>query len=324
MLLHPPTDKWQKLTTAMAIASHETLAKGHLSEVRLPAIVGSKERSYQAGLALCRQLGASYGAYYSSMHDVASILSARLRRGGAAAQAEKVELAGMMWDIRAKVASTVNLVQVGGTATCANEIKTHHGRYRITTAPYPAYSRFQRAVNSAACVPRDVKAAFPHHCKSKVGDAFSSVGRPLFAHGSETKIRLMRYTRDPAELSVDIERTIRLIRDDVSAIITAYDNEARGELAHRAAGPTAVMAVEPLQVNLDRYRPARGSYWDMLGEMEPDEAADLVDAVLKMDNADAAEIETAMYEDAEELKAKVWEAEGVAERVRAAAQDAVV
>jgi len=324
LLLHPPTDKWVKLTRAMAHASHTVMARSHLMDVRLPALIGSADRSFQAGLAVARQLGESYGAYYAAMHDVACVLSARMKRGGNEIAAEKLHLAGLMWDIRAKVASTVSLHSRDNTSTLAGEFRTLHGVYHLTTAPYPAYHRWHRAVNKSTLVAKDMKVLFPHHSPARVSEVFMPVATPLFLAPANASCRLFRYAKNPGALAKDIELTLSQICSDVQAVMKHYDDELAEKMAIQDAPIETGIAIHSGRVDISRHMPAAGSYWDLIAQCEPLTASDLVDAVTKMDDAEASEIESAAYANLDELKRAVWGVAEVAAGKLADARDAVV
>jgi len=322
MLLHPPTDKWQKLTRAMAYSSHTVLAQTHLRTIRLPAKIGSLERSLEAGAATARRLGMSYGAYYTAMHDVANVFAARMERAGNKMGAAKVRLAGMMWDIRAKIASSVVLRIDDGTSVSAGYFTGKHGRYHITTVPYAAYQRWHTALNSAGCVKKDVKATFPHHAPAILSEAFSGKETPLYTVSSGAQSRLYRYAVNPSKLGQDIERTLSEMLADIRSVVQYYDAE-EDTIPDMSDSPTSGI-VASFDFDPSRYKPAAGSYWDVIGQLEPMDAADLVDAVTRMDSALAAEIESAEYESGEALLQAVWAVESDAAEQLAERRDAII
>lgn len=323
-MLHPPTPNWASLVRAMAYASHETLARGHLSDVRLPAKIGSPERVFQAGAAVARQLGSSYGAYYTAMHDVAQVLSARLKRGGNAAGAQKMVIAGMMWDIRAKVASTVTLHLDDGTSTSGGIINGRLQQYHITTAPYPAYHRWHQMLNSSGIVSRDSKALFPHHTGGLVSQCFAGVARQLFPVPAGSHSRLFRYVINPSNLAADIERTLDLMITDISAVIKHYDAEGDQSRNVSNSSVPAKIPIAPLALDLSKFKPATGTLWDMLLELDNSDAAFVVDAISQMDHADAEEFESATYNSGADLLRSVMHKAEDTVAARAKGRDGVI
>jgi hypothetical protein len=324
MILHPPTQKWAALVRAMAHTSHSAMARGHLNDVRLPAMVGTPERSFSAGAAVCRQMGASYGAYYGAMYDVACVLSARVRRAGNKMGAAKIMLAGQMWDIRSKLASTVVLHAQDGTSNLAGAIRGRGCMYHLTTAPYPAYQRWRSEMSSAPFVRRDVKASYPHHVAGVASEVFSGKTEPVFPITVGSSARLYRYVQSPRTLAIDMERTLAEIRVDVAAVVEFYDAEADGtDQAIRPARGSGV-DIEPLSLDLTKFRPVSGTYWDLIARMEPLVAQDVVDTVLRMDSAVAEEIEMGVYADDKELLKTVWSADEEHGALRPKTMDAVV
>jgi hypothetical protein len=323
LVLHPATPKWAGLVRAMAHASHATMARGHLKDVRLPAKLGSAERSFAAGTAVARQLGTSYGAFYLAMYDVSSVLAARLRRAGNRAGAEKIHLAGLMWDIRAKLAATVSLHAVDGTSEEAGAFNSRHGRYHLTTAPYPAYQRWHRELNASKVVPRSAKVRFPHHTPPKVSLALAGITEPLFSIPVGSTSRLYRYAACPDKLAKDIERTLDLITTDVSLVMSYYDHEEEEVRQAPDPRPGRSEPVAALALDLARFVPRVDSYWDVIAKMEPLDAQDMVDSMAKMDDALSSEIEAESYESIEALKRAVWGSVEAAGSARAATRDAV-
>jgi len=324
LIMHPPTPRWAALVRAMAWASHSALARGHLSDVRLPATIGSPDRVFQAGSAVVRQLGASYGAYYSAMHDVASILAARQRRAGNKAGAEKMTLAGMMWDIRAKVAATVSLHLEDGTSSEAGRIPGKHGAYHLTTAPYPAYHRWYQLLNQSMLVSRVTKARFPHHSPAKISSCYLGVTQPLFNVPVGQNARVFRYATNPSRLTADIEKTLSQIRDDAESVIRFYEDEATSYAPEATAEVPSSTAIMPLNLDLSRFRPPEKGYWNVLTDLTNIEAEAVVDAVTRMDRAVAEEIESAEYESTHALLAAVFSHDEAEKTARNAARDAIM
>jgi len=324
LMLHPPTDKWGKLVRAMGYASHAGLARAHLKDVRLPARIGSPDRTLQAAQAVARQLGASYGAYYQAMYDIACVLSARLRRAGNKMGAAKMVLAGLMWDIRAKAAATVVLHVDDGTPTAAGTVRGKHASYHITTSPYAAYHRWQATLTSAGCVSRDVKASYSHHAGGVVSKMFSGKTAPLFAIPVGRDARLYRYASNPERLARDIESTLEEIRQDVASIVAYYDSEPEDLIAMAEPQCTAGIQVEALALENLSVRPAEGTYWDIITRLDPAEAVDVIDTVTRMDTALSTELESAEYESPGALLDAVWGAAEGLDIARKEGRDAVV
>jgi hypothetical protein len=322
MMLQPPTGKWEALVRAMAHASHAALARGHLHDVRLPAKVRSRERTIDAASAVTRQLGTSYGAFYTAMYDVACVLSARLRRGGNVFGAEKILIAGLMWDMRAKIASTVRFHPDDDTSGRAGTIESVHGRCHLTTAPHSAYTRWHRALNAAPFVRLATKQMYPHHTPAVLSQTFADRQDPLFPVAPGAASRLYRYVTSPGRLAADMEKTLREIASDVQAVVTYYDTE---ELPHDIARVlTKSDEIQPLALNMNMFRPAEGSYWEVITQLDSAIASDVIDAVTRLDAAVAAEIESASYEGPKALEDAVWAAAGESAVSNFAARDAVI
>jgi hypothetical protein len=238
--------------------------------------------------------------------------------------AAKILSAGMMWDIRSKLASTVGLHAQDGTSDIAGVIRGRGCAYHLTTAPYPAYKRWRSDVASSPFVRRDIKASYPHHVAGATSDAFSGKLEPIFGVTVGADARLHRYSQAPRLLAIDMEQTLREIRADVAAVIEYYDTEI-DEVAEMDSTRTQEMeAIVPLSLNLDSFKPAVGTYWDLIAQMEPLVAQDIVDTVVRMDTAVSEEIEAGAYENADALVRAVWEAEAEYSRQPNRTKDAVV
>lgn len=324
MILHPPTQKWASLVRAMAHVSHSAMARGHLNDVRLPAAIGSPERSFAAGAAVCRQIGASYGAYYGAMYDVACVLSARVRRAGNKMGAAKILLAGQMWDIRSKLAATAVLHAQDGTSQAAGVVNGRSCTYHITTAPYPAYQRWRAGVSESPFVRREVKSGYPHHVTGAASEVFLDKSEPVFTVPVGSNARLYRYAQAPRLLAVDMERTLAEIRADVASVVAFYDTEADGSVHMSSTTKGKGIDIAPLELNLQKFKPMSGTYWDFIAKMDPLVAQDVVDTVIRMDTAVAEEIEMNMYESEKALLSAVWRADEDGSACRARTQDTVV
>lgn len=304
LMLHPPTDRWAKLVRAMGYASHEALARSHLTDIRLPARIGSPERTLAAAYAVTRQLGTSYGAYYRSMYDVSCILADRLKRAGNRHGAEKVKLAGMMWNIRAAAASTATLHTPDGTSQQAGSIPGKHTSYHLTVAPYDAYQRWKSAVGKSPVVSKDMKVTYPHHTPTVISSVFEGKTKALFGVAVGASCRLHRYVTDPKRLATDIERTLDLMVNDITRVVNYYDTE--NLIPYDDITYDEGEAIKPLRIDMSQFRPVEGSYWDVVSAMPQIEAADIVDAVTRMDDAAASDIENRLYQSSQELSEYVW------------------
>jgi hypothetical protein len=237
LLIHPVTDKWRKLTTALAFASHASMAASQMSGVRLPAMIGSRDRVLGAVNATARRLGASYGAYYGAMHDVAGIIADRMQRAGNKAGAERVRLAGGLWKIRSRVASTLTVhddvpnSRQAGVVRYIDPSDSTQKEFVLTTAPYSAYKLWHTALNTCQFISRDVKAQFPLRSSGVVSKCFQGKSLPVFKQHTGASARLFRYVNDPSLLSEQIERTLAMINSDLDAVAEHYATEGDEMLA---------------------------------------------------------------------------------------------
>jgi len=321
-LLHPYSVKWANLAKAMAVASHQAMASGMLSSVRLPAEIGSAQRVFEAGTATVRSLGASYGAYYSAMYEAGCMLSAQMKRLGNTVASYKLRIAAQMWDIRAKAASSVVLHVADGTSTEAGVIPSPTGPYHITTAPYPAYQRWHAQICSGRIVSMDSRRNFPYHVEGPVENAFAGVRTPLFPLGAQGASRLFRYVANPSKLAEDIRRTLSMILHDAAKTIEQYDREEK---------PTDVVWEEPepgrpsaTQFSMLTVRPQSDSYWEQLAGLDQLTALDTEDLLAELPIEKQDEIMAGVYSSPMAVRATVLEANRQDEELRAEGRDAVV
>jgi hypothetical protein len=236
--------------------------------------------------------------------------------------ADKLMLAGLMWDIRAKAAASVTLHSPDGTSTIAGTIKGKHETYHITTAPYAAYTRWHQALNTAPYVPVSVKTQYPHHTTARLSHVFENKNSQLFSIPVGSSARLFRYAVNPGALHMDIERTLTEIRDDIKSVVDYYDTEDRPADVTAVVGPQ--LEIRPLAIDTSVYAAARGSYWDVLTQLDSAVASELADQVARLDNALASELELASYATTMELEEAVWSAVEGASRSRASKRDAII
>jgi len=276
-LVHPYSHKWAGLPKALAVQSHRSLAAGATRHVRLPARIRSQARVYEAACATARALASSYSAYYGAMYDVGRMLAASMRRMGNTLTAEKLDIAAMTWDLRAKVAATVEITVVtdGTTAT----LGSHTGPYRMHTSPYAAYSRLRGAVEASRSVPTTIKGMFPHHVDGPISDVFHRIQAPLFHGSAPPAERLFRYVNRPATLASDIEGTLRMMHDDIEATIIAYELE---ELPMDAS-PVESRDAQVWHTDFNKMKPPADSYWTVLASMDQEDAIALDDMMQEVD-----------------------------------------
>jgi len=295
LMLHPPTSKWQGLTGAMAHASHASLAAANLENVRLPVEFRSTARVHSAADATVRHLAKSYGAFYGAMFDVSGILAAQLRRRGASALANQVTSAGLMWDIRAKLASTSRLEIESEKTT--NVIASRRERYRIACSPHAAYTRWKDGMFRLRTSTLAKMKTFPNHITGKVSDVFRGRNEALFGVAGLQAVRLFRYVTSPAKLHEDMEKTLGMMLADVNHTVQLYESEE----AH-VPEPIAERVGTAVQTfDLPDMRPAPGTFWDLLPQLESGMALEIDDLVMAMDDDAISDIHGRTYDDPTDL-----------------------
>jgi hypothetical protein len=321
-LLHPYSHKWVTITQALAVSSHRALSSGALKDVRLPAAIGSKERVMEAASATARSLSASYGAYYGAMYEVGCMLSAQMTRLGNPVAAYKIRVAASMWDIRAKAAATTRLHTDDPTAHSAGTIYGRTGVYHLTTAPYPAYTRWRELLHAGRIVSMEARRVFPHHLDGPVELAFFGRRDPLFPMGAQSRSRLFRYSCCPAKLAEDIRDSLSHIRADTEETLLRYEAE---EAAVDMSMPAHIMAAPSGNVyTLTAVRPPPDDYWTMLAGLDALDAIDTEDVMLTLPQETQDEITSQRFDTPGAVRTAVLSAAGSAQAARDASRDAVV
>jgi len=318
LMLHPPTSKWHGLTSALARASHSHLAAAHLTGVRLPAVLRSTARVYTAAEAMVRQLARSYGAFYGAMFDTAGILAAQFRRRGHMSMSRQCEAAGAMWDIRAKMAATAHLEVESDRTT--NIVASRRDRYRIGCSPHAAYTRWRDTMARLKVSTPAKMRIFPHHVTGKVSMIFDGKTEALFGLPGLTDVRLFRYVAQPSRLCVDMEATIAMMVQDVNNTVKFYESEEDYSPAHSDAG-----AAQPVEVfTMPDMRPAAGTFWALLPQLEQTLAVELDDLVAAMDEDAANDVQGRVYDDAAAMAVYVLSVADELAESRARVADVVV
>jgi len=323
-MLFPPTDKWVKLASALAHASHMGLAAQKLTSVRLPAVIGSVERVFEAGRTVLQSLAASYGAFYGAMFDVAALLAAQAHRSEKTATRNRLHVAGLMWDIRAKAASTARFHMPDGTSTSAGMVRARTSEYHLTTAPYPAYKRWLDYMNTNRAVSQRLRAAFPARVGGMVSTAFLGKTEPLYPISAAERGRLFRYVNDPALLGVEIEQTLGMMTADVAAVVQQYEAEALLPAPSTPPGTRDDTAPGGITVDLAQFRPAPGTYWALLADLGNADALAAEDAREDLPDTVQEDILSRTWATAEEMLATVLSAQAAQAAGALALRDVIV
>jgi len=317
-LVFPYSHKWAGLTRAMAIASHRSMASGAVMQVKLPARIRSDERVYEAGRAATRSLAKTYGAYYSAMFEVGAMLAGQLNRLGNRPLSDRFRIAALMWDIRAKAASSIDLVP--GTADHPGWLAENSGPYRLSTAPQSAYTRWRDFMTASRTVSSATKRSFAHHLAGRVSDEFAGKRTPLFATVGQPGARLFRYAANPELLGLEIEKTMREISDDVAATLAQFEHEELPQDAVIDDGPRTM----PIHANPSLLAPPPDSYWVRLTQMTQEDAMMIDDMTSQLPGPASTSIMEGSYVSPDALFAAVMTASGEATVAADNARDLVV
>jgi len=300
-LLHPYSHKWSGLRTALSHRAVEAMPNRRSRSIRLPSELRSAARVYEAACADARGLAATYGAYYSASKDACDILAMRCYGAGMAELHARFTMAGMMWDIRAKTASSVRVHRDDGTSAAAGHYAGATGQYHITTAPYAAYRRWFDAMASSRRVSPAVRRSYQAHTEGHVSEMFTGKVVPIMPMAGIPPARLLRYVMDPSKLATDIEKTLKEMMTDIRSTLVYYENESNG--LHGDAGESSSIAqlVSPIQVM--SMRPHATSFWAILGTLEPDLALAIEEDVAAAPDDVREAIEGGVFRDSAEMLA---------------------
>lgn len=303
-LIHPYSRKWANLRSALSIKSHRTMPAMRATNIRLPATLRSRERVVEAAAADARALGSTYGAYYGAMREVCEMLSVQCVKYGNSIAASRFTTAGLMWDIRAKAASSIRFHVEDATSSKAGYYTSNTGTYHITTAPYPAYRRWYEHVMSTRLISRAAKEGFPATVQGAISTAFSGHNAGLYHLGELASTRAFRYVAKPDQLSVDIERTLSEVMADLRLTIDHFESESA--LEDNGWVTQRHHEVQASPVDLMKFKPQATSYWATLLTLEQDLALaieeeldrgppDVRDAMQAGEYVDGAALTTAFY-----------------------------
>jgi len=295
LLLHPPTSKWHGLTSAMAHASHASLASANLEGVRLPTGFRSTARVHAAADATVRHLARSYGAFYGAMFDATGILAAQMRRRGNFLASNQITAAGLMWDMRAKLAATSRLDVESDKVS--NIVASRRERYRISCAPHAAYFRWRDGMYSMRVSTHNKMRIYPSHIAGRVSDVFRGKTEALFGVAGFQDSRLYRYVANPSRLSTDMENTLQMMIADVNHTVKQYEEEEidiPDPVVDRAGHPVTELVLPSM-------RPSASSFWALLPQLEQSLAMEIDDLVMSMPDEEASDIHSRHYEDASHL-----------------------
>jgi len=213
----------------------------------------------------------------------------------------RLTMAGMMWDIRAKAASSVRVHRDDGTSAAAGHYTGPTGQYHITTAPYAAYRRWFDAMASSRRVPNTVRRSYQAHTEGHVSEMFIGKTAPIMPMTGIPAARLLRYVMDPSRLATDIERTLNEMMTDIKATLAHYENESNGFHGDIGESSSVAQLVSPIQIM--SMRPHTTSFWSILGTLEPDLALAIEEDVAAAPDEVREAIEGGIFHDSTEVLA---------------------
>jgi hypothetical protein len=298
-LLHPYSHKWTGLRTALSHRAVEAMPNRRSRAIRLPSELRSPARVYEAACADARSLAATYGAYYSASRDACDILALRCHAAGLAELHARFVMAALMWDIRAKAASSVRVHREDGTSAAAGHHGGSTGSYHITTAPYAAYRRWYDSMMASRRVPPTVKRSYTAHTEGHVSEMFKDKTAPIMPMSGIPAARLLRYILDPSKLATDMERTLEEMMTDISATIDHYEAEANEAPSPRGDSVPVAQLVSP--VHITSMRPHETSFWAILGTLEPELALAIEEDVAAAPDTVREAIEGGMFNSSSEM-----------------------
>jgi len=300
-LMAQPSSRWQRLSAALANETHRALASSHLASMMLPPPARLQERLAEALTVSAARLSRSYGAYYHSIADGCYLISSRMARVGDAEASLVMRAAGRAWDIRAAAAYTVGVVFEDPGGWSAGKV-LGDGRETVAwikTSPYNAYVKWLESASAAALPVED----FPRQIKGHVSSAFQGRNRALHECWGLGDVRALRYLNQPALLHRDIEKTLAEIADtltETAALLIGSGDDDAGIGVQTESLPIGTIAL-----SLESYRPAEGSFWDVITQLESHDAVWVADTLEELSPDVQEVLESGRYRNGEHLMHEV-------------------
>jgi hypothetical protein len=292
-LMAKPSTRWIRLSAALANETHRALASVHLAEMSLPPKVRVDERVKEAVAISAARLSRSYGSYYHAISDGAYMLASRLARTGDAEGSAVLRSAGRMWDIRAAASYTVSLTAEDPGRSAVSSIEV--AGLWVRTAPYNAYARWLEAA-SAAGLPVD---DYPQQVKGHVSEVFRGRGRPLHDCWGLGSTRVLRYIHQPSLLHRDIEKTLSELSDTLREV--AERHLERPDSEGIAAESSEQVALGGMKLDMDRFKPAEGSLWDVITQLDSYDSAWVAETLEDLDDEAQEKLEEGRYRSGDHL-----------------------
>jgi len=292
-LMARPSTRWIRLSSALANETHRALASVHLAEMTLPPKVHMEERVREAVTISAARLSRSYGAYYHATADGAYLLAARCARAGDNEGSAVLRAAGRMWDIRAAAAYTMSLTTENPGRSAVEHIETA-GMW-VRTAPYNAYSRWLEAAAAARLTVGD----YPDQVKGHVSDVFKGRGRPLHECWGMGATRVLRYMYQPSLLHRDIEKSLSELSNTLREVADRYMDKS--DPNEPSSGSPVAMELHSVKIDMDKFRPAEGSLWDVITQLESYDATWVAETLEDLEDEVQTELEQRRYKSGDQL-----------------------
>jgi len=307
-LMRQPDVRWVHLSTALAAETHRALAATHLGRMRLPGAMRSEARIREAVAVTAARLARSYGSYYRATADACRFMADRLARAGSTADSQIMRLAGLTWSIRANATLTISVVFRDLGQSAASRVLVAGDTASLTTAPYKAYALWREEAKKM----RLDLSGYPAKVQGKVSHVFSGKKTPMLDTGNFKGARPVRYLDEPDSLSEDMEKTFGEIRDTLEGVADFFATE--GEMEEWREPEAEGIPLEKGSIDMMAYRPAPGSLWDVIVQLESHDSVWIADTLEDLDERQLAKIEGMRYESGAQLKAVVEEVVAEAER----------
>jgi len=281
-----PTAKWANLVKAIHYSSLRDAEKRKVGGMPLPPEKDSAERLLAAGRATVKSISKTYAGYYMGVVDVGLAVSDEARAMGLNKTADLLAEAAHLWHLRARCYRATNLVMLAHDEPTPSR---YHYRVHsdpmdlcLVPAPYRAFDAYRTHAFASPLIPNAIKSILREPVEGRVAGVFLKMNRPIAAF-AETVVT--RYLVNPYALGRDMERAWVELQGDIEEVAEVYGAQREREI--EVSQPTT-QRVESRPFVIRMPSPPRApvgkmSYFDIMSQVEPDEAEGIEDQLDELD-----------------------------------------
>lgn len=314
LLFRQPTEKWANLVKALNYQSMRMASRKSVGGIPLPAGLGTMERLVAAARHVAKAVSKTYAGFYSGVSDVGLVISDVAADMGLTRTSEVAREAAYLWLLRARALRGANVQPI---ASHEEQKSTNYFRIRATPvdlllvpAPYRAFNAYRTHAEHSKLVPPDIAKHLRDFSGPRISAAFQVLKRPIVAC---KQTLLTRYLTAPNKLGSDMEKAWRELTDDLRATALIYGATPApppDKKRKQDDVPALIPRIDltPIMRRKVDERPGLG-YFDIYGEMTPDEVDWLDSKVDRLPDSVAGIIMERRYADKKELTDLVREHE---------------